>query len=250
MTRTEHVKIAVIGGTGRIGSRVVKILNASGHEAVAHSTSTGLDLRSGKGLREALEGADVAANLTDSPTFDDASSVFFETTMHNLLAGALSAGVGHVVVLSVVGADLVPDSMYYRAKVLQENMLKVSTVPYSIVRATQFFEFMEAVISWTSDPRTVRLPATLLQPVAAADAADAVSDVCTGPPLQGTRDVAGPEVFPLDELGRITLAARGDQRTVVTDSSAGIYAVAANDALIPKGDALISKTAYRDWLAG
>ena len=208
------MKIAVIGGTGLIGSQVVKILNASGHEAVPHSPSTGLDLLSGQGLPEALNGADVVVNLTNSPTFDDASPAFFQTTMDNLLSAATDAGVGHAVILSIVGAELVPDLVYYRAKVLQEDILKAGPVPYSIVRATQFFEFVDAVLSWTADENTVRLPATLVQPMASADVAQAVADVSVGAPLQGTRSVAGPEVFPLDELGRITLAAHGDHRTV------------------------------------
>ncbi|MER7441731.1 SDR family oxidoreductase [Micromonospora avicenniae] len=243
------MKIAVIGGTGLIGSQVVKILNASGHEAVPHSPSTGLDLISGKGLSEALTGANVVVNLTNSPTFDEASPAFFQTTMDNLLAAADDAGVGHAVILSIVGAELVPDLVYYRAKVLQEDILKAGPVPYSIVRATQFFEFMDATMSWTSDEHAVRLPATLIQPMASADVAQAVADVAVGAPLRGTRNVAGPEVFPLDELGRITLASRGDQRTVVTDNSAGLFAAASGDALIAKEDAVIFKTTYREFLA-
>jgi uncharacterized protein YbjT (DUF2867 family) len=244
-----NMKIAVIGGTGLIGSQVVKILNASGHEAVPLSPSTGVDLLSGQGLAEALAGAGVVVNLTNSPTFDDASPAFFEKTMDNLLAAAEAAGVGHAVILSIVGADLVPGLVYYRAKVRQEDILKSGPVPYSIVRATQFFEFIDAVLSWTADENTVRLPATLVQPMAAADVAQAVADVCAGAPLQGTRDIAGPEVFPLDELGKITLAAHGDQRTVITDNSAGMFAAAAGDALIAMDGAVIATTTYREWLA-
>jgi uncharacterized protein YbjT (DUF2867 family) len=244
-----NMKIAVIGGTGLIGSQVVKILNASGHEAVPLSPSTGVDLLSGQGLAEALAGAGVVVNLTNSPTFDDASPAFFEKTMDNLLAAAEAAGVGHAVILSIVGADLVPGLVYYCAKVRQEDILKSGPVPYSIVRATQFFEFIDAVLSWTADENTVRLPATLVQPMAAADVAQAVADVCAGAPLQGTRDIAGPEVFPLDELGKITLAAHGDQRTVITDNSAGMFAAAAGDALIAKDGAVIATTTYREWLA-
>lgn len=243
------MKIAVIGGTGLIGSQVVRILNAGGHEAVPHSPSTGLDLVTGRGLPEALAGADVVVNLTNSPTFDDASPAFFQTTMDNLLAAAAAAGVGHAVVLSIVGADQVPDLVYYRAKVLQEDILKAGPVPYSIVRATQFFEFMDTVISWTADEDTVRLPGTLVQPMAAADVAQAVADVSVGTPLRGTRAVAGPEVFALDELGRITLAAHGDRRAVVTDDSAGMFAAATGDALIPTDGAVLATTTYRQWLA-
>ena len=243
------MKIAVIGGTGLIGSQVVKILNAGGHQAVPHSPSSGVDLLSGRGLPEALNGADVVVNLTNSPTFDDASPAFFQTTMDNLLAAAATAGVRHAVILSIVGAERVPDLVYYRAKVLQEDILKAGPVPYSIVRATQFFEFVDAALSWTADEHTVRLPATLIQPMAAADVAEAVADVSAGAPLQGTRNVAGPEVFRLDELGKITLAARGDHRTVVTDNTAGLFAAASGDALLAKDGAVIAKTTYRDWLA-
>jgi uncharacterized protein YbjT (DUF2867 family) len=243
------MKIAVIGGTGLIGSQVVKILNADGHEAVPSSPSSGLDLITGKGLPEALAGADVVVNLSNSPTFDDASPAFFRTSMDNLLAAARDAGVGHAVILSIVGAELVPDLVYYRAKVLQEDILKTGPVPYSIVRSTQFFEFMDAVLSWTSDENTVRLPATLVQPIASADIAQAVADVSAGAPLRGTRDIAGPEVFPLDALGKITLAARGDQRTVVTDNTAGMFAAVSGDALIAKDGAVIAKTTYQEWLS-
>jgi uncharacterized protein YbjT (DUF2867 family) len=243
------MKIAVIGGTGLIGSQVVKILNASGHQAVPHSQSTGVDLLSGRGLPEALNGAAVVVNLTNSPTFDDASPRFFQTTMDNLLAAASAARIGHAVILSIVGADEVPGMVYYRAKVLQEDILKAGPMPYSIVRATQFFEFMNAVLSETADEKTVRLPATLLQPIASADVAQAVADVSMDPPLQGTRNIAGPDVFALDELGRITLAAHGDHRTVITDNSAGMFAVARGDALIAEEGAVIAKTSYREWLA-
>jgi uncharacterized protein YbjT (DUF2867 family) len=243
------MKIAVIGGTGLIGSQVVKILNAGGNEAVPHSDSTGLDLLSGRGLSDALTGADVVVNLTNSPTFDDASLAFFRQTMDNLLAAASAAGVGHAVILSIVGADRVPGLVYYRAKVLQEDMLKSGPVPYSIVRATQFFEFMGWVLSENADQDTVRLPATLVQPIAAADVAHEVADVSVGTPLRGTRNIAGPDVFALDELGRITLAAHNDHREVVTDNSAGLLSVASGDALIARDDAVITKTTYREWLA-
>ncbi len=243
------MKIAVIGGTGLIGSQVVKILNASGHEAVPHSPSTGLDLLSGQGLAEALNGAGVVVNLTNSPTFDDASPAFFQQTMDNLLAAASAAGVGHAVILSIVGADRVPGLVYYRAKVLQEDILKAGPVPYSIVRATQFFEFMDTAVFETADENTVRLPATLVQPIASAEVAQAVAGVIPGAPLQGTRSTAGPEVFKLDELGKITLAAHDDHRTVVTDNSAGVFAAASGEALLPRDGAVIAKTTYREWLA-
>ncbi|WP_194909317.1 SDR family oxidoreductase [Catenulispora rubra] len=245
------MKIAVIGGTGLIGSQVIKILNDQGHEAVPHSKSSGVDLVTGQGLPAALAGADVVVNLTNSPTFDEDSPTFFEESMDNLLAAAEEAGVGHAVILSILGAELVPDLVYYRAKVLQEDMLKVGPVPYSIVRATQFFEFMEPAMSWTSDETAVRLPATLIQPMASADVAQAVAEVSMGAPLLGTRNVAGPDVFTFAELGRITLAAHDDPRPVVLDETAGLFAAASGEALIAKDgdDAVIAKTAYQDWLA-
>ena len=243
------MKIAVIGGTGLIGSQVVKILNVSEHEAVPPSLSTGLDLLTGRGLPAALKGADVVVNLTNSPTFDDASPAFFQQSMDNLLAAANAAGTGHAVILSIVGADQVPGLVYYRAKVLQEDILKAGPVPYSIVRATQFFEFMDATLSETADEKTVRLPATLIQPIASADVAEEVAEVSMGHPLHGTRNIAGPDVFALDELGRITLTAHGDHRTVVTDNGAGMFAAVARDALIAKDGAVIAKTTYREWLA-
>src|SRR5215472_5256422 len=149
------MKIAVMGGTGLIGSQVVKILRAGGHEAVPHSPSSGVDLLTGQGLAEALKGADVVVNLTNSPTFDDASPAFFQTSMDNLIAASTKAGVEHFVILSIVGVDQVPDLVYYRAKVLQENVLRAGAVPFSIVRVTQFMEFVDAVMSWTADEESV-----------------------------------------------------------------------------------------------
>jgi uncharacterized protein YbjT (DUF2867 family) len=243
------MKIAVMGGTGLIGSQVVTILRAGGHEAVPHSLSSGVDLLSGRGLAEALQGANVVVNVTNSPTFDDASLAFFQTTTDNLMNAATAAGTGHVALLSIVGVDLAPGLVYYRGKVLQEDITKSGSTPYTIVRATQFFEFIEPAMSLSADGDTIRLSATPIQPIAAADVARAVADASTGTPLQGTRNVAGPEVFTLDELGRITLAARGDHRTVVTDDSAGIFAAVSGDALIAKDGAVITKTTYREWLA-
>ncbi|MBI0378587.1 SDR family oxidoreductase [Streptomyces albiflaviniger] len=242
------MKFAVIGGTGLIGSQVVKNLNAAGHEAVPHALSTGVDIISGRGLDEAVAGADVVVNLTNSPTFDEASPAFFKTSMDNLLAAARKGGVGHFVILSIVGVDQVPELDYYRAKVLQEEILAAGPIPYSIVRATQFMEFMDAVLSWTADGDTVRLPATPIQPIAAKDVAAAVTEAAVGAPLRGIRNVAGPEVFPLDELGRITLAHKGDPRTVVTDPDAGMFAVVRGDVLTDTG-AQPAPTRYVDWLS-
>ncbi|MGW8681710.1 SDR family oxidoreductase [Streptomyces sp. NPDC055817] len=242
------MKFAVIGGTGLIGSQVVKDLNAAGHQAVPHSKSTGVDVITGQGLDEAMAGADVVINLTNSPTFDDASPAFFQTSMDNLLAAAEKGGVGHFVILSIVGTDQVPELDYYRAKALQEHIVANGPVPFSIVRATQFMEFMDAVMSWTADGDTVRLPATRIQPIASKDVAGAVAEVAAGAPLNGIRNIAGPEIFTLDELGRFTLSRKGDSRTVVTDPTAGMFAVVNGDVLTDK-DARLAPTRYTDWLS-
>jgi uncharacterized protein YbjT (DUF2867 family) len=242
------MKFAVIGGTGLIGSQVVKNLNNAGHEAVPHSPSTGVDAISGQGLDEALRRADVVVNLTNSPTFDEASPAFFRTSMDNLLNAAGKAGVAHFVILSIVGADKVPDMAYYQAKVLQENILAAGPIPYSIVRATQFMEFIGDLMSYTTEGDTVRLPATPIQPIAAKDVASAVAEVAAGTPLNGTRNIGGPEIFDLDELGRFTLSRKGDHRTVVTDPAAGMLAVVKGDVLTDK-DAHLAPTRYADWLS-
>ncbi|MFJ9563949.1 SDR family oxidoreductase [Streptomyces fuscichromogenes] len=242
------MKFAVIGGTGLIGSQVVRRLNAVGHEAVPHSQSTGVDIISGQGLDEAVSGADVVINLTNSPTFDEASPAFFQTSMDNLLAAADKGGVGHFVILSIVGTDQVPELDYYRAKALQEKILAAGPIPYSIVRATQFMDFMDAVLSWTADADTVRLPATPIQPIASKDVADAVAEVAAGAPLNGIRNIAGPEIFTLDEVGRITLSHKGDTRTVVVDPTAGMFAVVKGDVLTDK-NAHLAPTHYADWLS-
>jgi len=240
--------LTVVGGTGLIGSQVVQKLTEAGHQATPAALSTGVDLITGKGLDQALEGADVVINLANSPTFDEASMDFFRTSMHNLLAAGRRAGVRHQVILSIVGVDRVPELDYYRAKTLQEELLRQGPTPYSIVRATQFFEFMDAVLSWTSDATTVRLPTTRLQPIAAADVTAAVVEVSIGAPLGAIRDVAGPDVFALDELVKITLEAQQDARTVATDDRAGMFAAVTADVLIAGPDAHLAPTHYRDWL--
>ncbi|WP_058041001.1 SDR family oxidoreductase [Streptomyces roseifaciens] len=242
------MKFAVIGGTGLIGSQVVSNLNAAGHEAVPHSQSTGTDVISGRGLDEAVAGADVLVNLTNSPTFDEASLTFFQTSMDNLLAAGQKGGVRHFVILSIVGVDQVPELDYYRAKALQEDLLAAGPIPYSIVRATQFMEFVDAILSWTADSDTVRLPVTPIQPIAAKDVADAVAEVAAGAPLGGIRNIAGPEIFPLDELGRLTLSHKSDGRTVVTDPTAGMFAAVKGDVLTDE-DAHLAPTRYADWLS-
>jgi uncharacterized protein YbjT (DUF2867 family) len=242
------MKLVVVGGTGLIGSQVVKKLAAAGHEAFPATPDTGVDLITGNGLDQALEGADVVINVANSPTFDEASVAFFRTSMSNLLAAGKRAGVGHQVILSIVHVDQVPELIYYRAKALQEDLLRKGPTPYSIVRATQFFEFIEPTMSSTANASTVRLPATPIQPIASADVVDVVVDVATHAPLNGIRNVAGPDVFHLDELGRVTLAAHHDDRTVVTDDQAGVFAAVVGDVLIAGPEALLAPTHYQDWL--
>jgi uncharacterized protein YbjT (DUF2867 family) len=242
------VKVAVIGGTGLIGSRVVEKLNATGHQAAAHALSTGVDVVTGQGLAAAVADAEVVVNLTNSPTFDQASIAFFQTSMDNLVAASRTAGVGHFVVLSIVGVDRVPELDYYRAKTLQEEILKAGPIPYSIVRATQFMEFMDATLAMTTDGGTVRLPRTPIQPIAAADVARIVAEIAAGRPVGGVVEIAGPDVYPLDELGRLTLTATNDARSVVTDDDAGMFAAVPGDVLTAGADARIGDAHYTDWL--
>ncbi|MGW7524512.1 SDR family oxidoreductase [Streptomyces sp. NPDC054783] len=243
------MKLAVIGGTGLIGSRVVENLDAAGHQAVPHSPATGVDLVTGRGVEEAVAGVDVVINLTNSPAFGETSPAFFRSSMDNLLAASVKGGVGHFVILSIVGVDQVPELDYYRAKVLQEDILKAGPIPYSIVRATQFMEFIDAILSWTTEGETVRLPRTPLQPIAAADVARIVAEVAAGTPLNGVLNIAGPDVYPLDEIGRLILTAKGDGRRVVTDDTAGMYAAVHGDVLTAGNDARIAPTHYTDWLS-
>lgn len=242
------MKITVIGGTGLIGSQVTRNLTAAGHEAVPAAPSTGVDLITGKGLDEAMAGADVVINLANSPTFDEASLDFFRTSMTNLLAAGERNGVQHQVILSIVNVDRIPQLVYYGAKALQEELLRAGPTPYSIVRATQFFEFMDAVLASGSDDTTVRVPPTRIQPIASADVASAVAEVSVGSPVKGIWNVAGPDVFSLDELARATLAARQDRRTVTVDAQAGMLAGITGDALIAGPDAHLAPTHYLDWI--
>ncbi|HTU75846.1 MAG TPA: SDR family oxidoreductase [Trebonia sp.] len=243
------MKFAVMGGTGLIGSQVVRNLNAAGHEAVAHSLSTGVDIITGQGLQAAVAGAGVVINLANSPTFDEASLAFFRTSMDNLLTASHKGGAGHLVILSIVGADQVPGLDYYRAKVLQEDILRAGPIPYSIVRATQFMEFMDATLAMTAQDGTIRLPRTPIQPIAAADVARTVAEVAAGSPLNGVLNIAGPDVYPLDELGRLTLTAKSDSRRIVTDDSAGMFAAAQGDVFTAPSGSRIAATHYTDWLA-
>jgi uncharacterized protein YbjT (DUF2867 family) len=254
------MKIVVIGGTGLVGSQVVQKLTLGSHNALRASRATGVDVVTGEGLEQALTGAEVVINLANSPTLDEASLDFFRTSTMSVLAAGARAGVRHQVILSIVGADRVLGVPFFQAKNLQEELLRQGPTPYSIVRATQFFEFIDTVMSPTSDDDTVRLPSTLVQPVASADVVDAVVEVSLGPPLRGIRSVAGPDVFRLDELGRITLGALGDDRNVITDDQAGMFAGITGDELIAGPDAqwvslstliagvALQPTHYHDWI--
>jgi uncharacterized protein YbjT (DUF2867 family) len=242
------MKFAVIGGTGRIGSRLVENLNAAGHQAAPHSLSTGVDIVTGQGVEAAVEGADVVIDATNAPVLDDSARAFFQSSMDNLLAASERGGVRHFVLLSIVGVDQVPGLDYFRAKVLQEDVLRAGPVPYSIVRATEFMEFIDPILSMTADGDTVRLPRTPIQPIAAEDVASMVGEVAAGSPTSGIVNIVGPDVYPLDDLGRLTLAAKGDQRSVVTDDTAGMFA-AAGDALIARSDARVAPTRYTEWLS-
>jgi uncharacterized protein YbjT (DUF2867 family) len=243
------MKIAVLGGTGLIGSQVVALMREHGHDAEPLSPANGVDLLTGEGLDAGLKGADVVVNLTNSPTFDDKSIPFFRTTMENMLAASDRQGVGHAVILSIVGVDQVPGLDYYKAKVLQEEILKGGPIPWSIVRAGQFFEFMKSVLSWVVDADGVHLPATPVQPLASAEISREVAKVAAGRPLNAVVNIVGPEVFPLDELGRIALAAKGDDRTVVTDNHAGMFAAVQGDVLTGPAGSIIAKQTFREFLA-
>ena len=244
------MKIVIIGGSGLIGTKLGAILQQNGHEVLAASPSTGVNTITREGLAEALEGAQVVVDVANAPVWEDKAVLdFFETSGRNLLAAEKAAGVKHHVALSVVGTERLQDSGYFRAKLVQENLVRSSPIPFTLIRATQFFEFVDAVLSWTSDENTVRLPDTPVQPIASADIAKEVAKVCMGEPLNGIRNVGGPEVFTLDELGRIALAAKGDKRTVVVDDTAGMFAAVKGDVLTAPADAMLAGTTFREWLA-
>ncbi|WP_225821785.1 SDR family oxidoreductase [Streptomyces naphthomycinicus] len=243
------MKIVVIGGTGLIGSQVVALVRAHGHEAVPASPSRGVDALTGEGLAEALRGADVVVDVSNSPSFEtEAALDFFTRSAQHLFAAEREAGVRHHVALSIVGVDQVPDYGYYRAKVAQEEAVRGSGVPYSIVRATQFFEFIAPVMDMSTEGTRVRLPSTRLRPIASADVAAAVAEAAEGEPSGGIRDIAGPEVYGLDRLGEITLAAKPDGRTVVTDETAGLFAGMPHDALVGDDGVHVVATGYEEWL--
>jgi uncharacterized protein YbjT (DUF2867 family) len=212
------MKIVVIGGTGLIGSKLIARLTEHGHEAIAASRRSGVNTLTGQGLSDVLEGATVVVDVSNSPSFEDTAVLeFFSTSTSNLLAAEASAGVRYHVALSVVGLERLPHNGYCRAKIAQEKLIKASPIPYSIVRATQFFEFITTIADTSSDGTSVHLPPVLVQPIAADDVVSAVGRVAVGAPLNGTVEVAGPEQFRLDELIRWTLSAYDDPRVVATD---------------------------------
>jgi uncharacterized protein YbjT (DUF2867 family) len=244
------MKIVVIGGTGLIGSKLVAKLDEQGHEAVPASPASGVNTLTGEGLSEVLQGAQVVVDVSNAPDWeDDAVMNFFETSSRNLLAAEAEAGVGHHVALSVVGTDRLTESGYFRAKMAQEKLIEGSSIPYSIVHATQFFEFLKGIADDATDGNTVRLPPALFQPMAAEDVASGVAMVAVGPPLNGTVEIAGPEQFRLDELTRSLLKAQNDPREVVTDPQARYFGIAPSErTLLPGSDARIADMRLEDWL--
>jgi uncharacterized protein YbjT (DUF2867 family) len=245
------MKIVVIGGTGLIGSKLVNKLREHGHEAVAASPNTGVNTLTGEGLAEALKGASVVVDVSNSPSWEDAAVMnFFETSTRNLLAAEAAAGVKHHVALSVVGTERLLESGYFRAKIAQENLITASSIPYSIVRATQFYEFVKGIADFSTKGNEVHLPHALIQPMAADDVASALARIAVGPPVNGTVEVGGPEQFRLDELIRRGLASRKDPRKVVADPQATYYGVKLTEReLVPESNANLGTIRFDEWLA-
>jgi uncharacterized protein YbjT (DUF2867 family) len=244
------MKIVVIGGTGRIGSKVVNKLREHGHEAIAASPKSGVNTVTGEGLAEVLKGASVVVDVSDSPDWDDAAVLkFFETSTRNLLTHEAAAGVGHHVALSVVGTDRLAESGYFRGKIAQEKLIKASSIPYSIVHATQFFEFLKGLADFMFDGKEVRLPPVLFQPMAADDVASAVARIAVGQPANGIIEVGGPEQFRLDELVRRRLASLKDPRKVIADPNARYAGAKVNEkTLLPGNNARLAETRFDTWL--
>jgi uncharacterized protein YbjT (DUF2867 family) len=245
------MKIVVIGGSGLIGSKLAKNLRQLGHDVVAASPSSGVNTITGEGLSEALAGAQVVVDVANSPSWEDKAVLeFFETSGRNLLAAEAAAGVGHHVALSVVGTERLLASGYFRAKMAQENLIKASKVPYTIVRATEFFEFVGGIAQSATDGQTVRLSPALLQPIASDDVAAALAQVVVDAPLNGTVELAGPERLPLDKLVGRFLSATRDPREVVTDVHARYFGLELNDQSLTPGDnPRIGPTRFEDWLS-
>jgi uncharacterized protein YbjT (DUF2867 family) len=244
------MKIVVIGGTGLIGTKVVKNLRDKGHEVVAASPSKGVNSVTGEGLGQALIGARVVVDVANAPSWEDKAVLeFFETSGRNLLAAEAAAHVGHHVALSVVGTDRLLASGYFRAKMAQENLIKASPIPYTIVRATQFFEFVGGIAQAATEGQTVRLPPVLMQPIVSDDVAAVVAEVALAKPSNGTFDLAGPEPIRQDDLVRQFLTATKDARTVITDPKALYYGIAVNDqSLTPGAHPRLGSTRFADWL--
>jgi uncharacterized protein YbjT (DUF2867 family) len=243
------MRIVVIGGTGLIGSKLVHKLGEHGHDAIAASPDTGVNTLTGEGLDEVVEGASVVVDVSNAPAWeDDAVMDFFRTATGNLLRAEAAAGVAHHVALSVVGTERLTESGYFRAKLAQESLIQEASVPYSIVRATQFYEFVERIADDATDGNTVRLPPALIQPMAADDVASGVGRVAVGAPIDGMTEIAGPEPFRLDELVRGALAARNDPREVVADPQARYFGInPTGRTLLPGADARLAETRFSDW---
>lgn len=245
------MKIVVIGGSGLIGGKLVTLLRAAGHETVAAAPSTGVDTVTGEGLAGALTAADVVVDVANAPSFaDGAALAFFQSAGRNLAAAEVTAGVRHHVALSIVGVDRMAGADYMRAKLAQEELVRGSGVPWTIVRATQFFEFTQAIAESGADGDTVRLPPALMQPIAADDVAATLAAVAVAEPVNGTVELAGPERIGMDELARRVLAARGDHRKVIADPQAGYFGAQVDDAsLVPAGESRIGEVTLDAWLA-
>src|SRR5438477_3569542 len=243
-------KIVMIGGTELIGSKLVNKLHEQWHEAVAAAPNTGVNTLTGEGLAEALKGASVVVDVSNSPSWEDAAVLnFFETSTRNLLTSEAAAGVGHHVALSVVGTQRLSESGYFRAKIAQEKLIKESSIPYSIVQATQFFEFVKGLADISMVGDKVHLPPVLFQPMAADDIATLVAKIAVGPPVNGTVEIAGPEQFRMDELVQRRLATLKDPREVVADSNA-LYSGAriSDKTLVPEKNARVGETRFETWL--
>jgi len=249
-TMPTGMKIVVIGGSGLIGTKLVNNLRQHGHEVLAASPASGVNTITGEGLAEALEGAQVVVDVANSPSFEDKAVLeFFKTSSRNLLAAEVAAGVGHHVALSVVGTDRLPQSGYLRAKMAQEDLIKASKVPYTILRSTQFFEFLGSIAQSATDGQTVHLPPARIQPVASDDVAAALADIALGAPANGTIELAGPEQFRFDELIRRYLSATGDSRTVIIDVHARYFGTELDDQSLTPGDnPRLGTIRFEDWL--
>jgi uncharacterized protein YbjT (DUF2867 family) len=245
------MKIVVIGGSGLIGSKLVSNLGEQGHEAVSASPDSGVNTLTGEGLAEALEGAAVVVDVSNSPSFEDAAVLdFFRTSTSNLLDAEAAVDVGHHVALSVVGTERLSESGYFRAKIVQERLIQGSSIPYSIVHATQFFEFIKSIADGATDGNTVRLAPVLVQPMAADDVASAVGRIALGSPVNGIVEIAGPEQFRLDELIRRSLDAQNDPREVIADPHARYFGAELKErTLIPSSVASLSETRFEDWFS-